>query len=194
MLRVGEQNRTVTAQAPASSPTNSLRQADRYVLSEIPSPLPGKLFLATRPGFAWNGAKLKYDASKQASHIAQARDAGVGLMVSLLETADAGYHADCARNGIAVRRHPIRNYTVPTQREAKITVQAIINEMSAGGNVAMHCMGGKGRSGTIAACVLVQLGADAATAIRVVRERRQDSIETSEQIAFIEAFARLART
>lgn len=50
-----------------------------------------------------------------------------------------------------------------------------------GFNVVVHCKGGLGRAGTIAARLLVELGADPEGAIRRVREARPGAIETLEQ-------------
>ena len=50
-----------------------------------------------------------------------------------------------------------------------------------GRNVLVHCRGGLGRSGTIAARLLVELGWPAADAIAAVRAQRKGAIETSAQ-------------
>ncbi|NCF80579.1 MAG: hypothetical protein GWP74_03115 [Proteobacteria bacterium] len=51
--------------------------------------------------------------------------------------------------------------------------------------VALHCYGGKGRTGTIAARLLVELGTAPALAIEHVRAARPGSIETREQEEFV---------
>jgi protein-tyrosine phosphatase len=52
-------------------------------------------------------------------------------------------------------------------------------------------MGGVGRTGTVAACALVAAGWDASSAIAEVRRvRHPTAVETAEQEAFVEAFAR----
>jgi ADP-ribosyl-[dinitrogen reductase] hydrolase len=51
--------------------------------------------------------------------------------------------------------------------------------------VALHCYGGKGRTGTIAARLLVELGTAPALAIEHVRAARPGSIETREQEQFV---------
>lgn len=75
-----------------------------------------------------------------------------------------------------------------------------------GACVLVHCGGGKGRAGTLAACCLAMWGSDpppdlaaerpvlsAQEAIRVVRDLRPGSIETQEQEAFVQARALLSR-
>ena len=46
-------------------------------------------------------------------------------------------------------------------------------------------MGGKGRSGTIAAILLIEFGENNKNAIELVRKKRKGAIETKEQEGFI---------
>lgn len=57
--------------------------------------------------------------------------------------------------------------------------------LRAGRNVLLHCRGGLGRSGTIAARLLAELGWSADTAIRAVRAQRPGAIETRAQEAHV---------
>ncbi|MBW2520749.1 MAG: ADP-ribosylglycohydrolase family protein [Deltaproteobacteria bacterium] len=50
-----------------------------------------------------------------------------------------------------------------------------------GGKIVLHCRGGLGRTGLVAARLLVDFGLDAEQAIRQVRSARPDTIETAEQ-------------
>jgi ADP-ribosyl-[dinitrogen reductase] hydrolase len=54
-----------------------------------------------------------------------------------------------------------------------------------GSSVLVHCRGGLGRAGTIAARLLVELGTEPATAIANVRAVRPGAIETSDQERFV---------
>jgi protein-tyrosine phosphatase len=54
-----------------------------------------------------------------------------------------------------------------------------------GSNVLVHCRGGLGRAGTIAARLLVELGTNPATAIAKVRKARPGAIETRAQERFV---------
>ena len=62
------------------------------------------------------------------------------------------------------------------------------NELLEGKNVVFHCRGGKGRAGTIAAILLIDLGHEKKEAIDLVRERRKGAIETKAQENFITAY------
>ena len=52
-------------------------------------------------------------------------------------------------------------------------------------SIAIHCMGGLGRSGTVAAIILADLGIPLQSAIGVVRQFRPGAIETSAQENFV---------
>ena len=59
------------------------------------------------------------------------------------------------------------------------------NDLIEGKNIILHCMGGKGRTGTIAAILLIEFGEKYKEAIKIVREKRKGAIETKEQEEFI---------
>jgi ADP-ribosyl-[dinitrogen reductase] hydrolase len=59
--------------------------------------------------------------------------------------------------------------------------------LRAGRRLLVHCRGGLGRAGMVAARLLVELGTDPEKAIRVVREARPGAIETDEQAAYVRA-------
>ncbi|MDD2761982.1 MAG: dual specificity protein phosphatase family protein, partial [Methylomonas sp.] len=54
-----------------------------------------------------------------------------------------------------------------------------------GDDVLVHCKGGLGRAGMIAARLLVELGMDANEAIHAVRRARKGAIETPAQLALV---------
>jgi ADP-ribosyl-[dinitrogen reductase] hydrolase len=65
---------------------------------------------------------------------------------------------------------------------AWITVgESLRNRLRAGINILVHCMGGLGRAGTIAARLLVELGWQPDDAIRAVRKVRPGALETDAQ-------------
>jgi protein-tyrosine phosphatase len=66
-----------------------------------------------------------------------------------------------------------------------------VRRARANGNVAVACMGGVGRSGTVAACALIATGTTAAAAIARVRAvRHPTAVETGEQIGFVHHYER----
>jgi len=83
---------------------------------------------------------------------------------------------------------PIRDYGVPdgafeaSWAEYGAGLRARVRD---GANVLVHCKGGLGRAGTIAARLLVELGMDHGTAIEQARSVRPGAIETSAQLAHV---------
>ena len=65
------------------------------------------------------------------------------------------------------------------------TKSLLKNDLIEGKNIVVHCMGGKGRSGTLAAILLVEFGEKNKDAIDIVRDKRNGAIETKEQEDFI---------
>jgi ADP-ribosyl-[dinitrogen reductase] hydrolase len=79
---------------------------------------------------------------------------------------------------------PIRDVSVPDRSfEANWVVAGaeLRSVVRRGGSILLHCRGGLGRAGTIAARLLIELGMDAQSAIDAVRAARLGTIETREQ-------------
>lgn len=79
---------------------------------------------------------------------------------------------------------PIRDVDVPATDTAgawrKLSSQ-LHDQLERGGKVLIHCRGGLGRAGTVAALLLIECGEGAAEAIRLVRAARPGAIETRAQ-------------
>jgi atypical dual specificity phosphatase len=107
------------------------------------------------------------------------REAGITLLVSL--PASVPPDELVRRAGLRLVRLPIENWRAPTEKQIREFIAEVRAELSAGGKVAVHCIGGIGRTGTLIACYLVSEGRTAEQAIDYVRARRPGSIETHEQ-------------
>lgn len=68
---------------------------------------------------------------------------------------------------------------------------ALVSEITAGDRVVMHCKGGLGRAGTVAAMLLLQAGAlsSSKASIDAVRAVRPGAVETVEQEQFLARWA-----
>jgi hypothetical protein len=92
------------------------------------------------------------------------------------------------RRGIEWRHLPIADYSVPSDDfELKWLSQGreIRQMLRNGDDVLVHCKGGLGRAGTIAARLLVELGVHPDDAIGAVRRVRKGAIETPSQLALV---------
>lgn len=95
-----------------------------------------------------------------------------------------GIGAACEALGIEWHHLPIQDVDVPNAAFETAWLYAGLRlraHLRAGRHVLLHCRGGLGRSGTIAARLLVELGWDAQAAIRAVRAQRPGAIETRTQ-------------
>jgi ADP-ribosyl-[dinitrogen reductase] hydrolase len=83
---------------------------------------------------------------------------------------------------------PITDVSTPDHRfEAawKSKVSRLIRGIRDGERVLVHCKGGLGRAGTVAALMLVELGVTPPQATQAVRAARPKAIETDEQERFV---------
>ena len=91
--------------------------------------------------------------------------------------------------GLVVRRLPIADGNVPTLAEMQDLIAWLIEQMHVGARVLVHCVGGLGRTGTVAACYLVTRGLHPLAAIAEVRRIRDPrAVEYRVQEEFVERF------
>lgn len=95
--------------------------------------------------------------------------------------------------GLMAVHVPIVDMEAPTNEQFDAAVDAIVNARTHEMAIAVHCLAGRGRTGTILAGYLVHTGLPAAEAMARIRALRPGSIETPDQERAIEAFARRRR-
>jgi ADP-ribosyl-[dinitrogen reductase] hydrolase len=75
--------------------------------------------------------------------------------------------------------------TAEFERQWQAAGDALRKLLRNGRDVMVHCRGGLGRAGMIAARLLIELGIEPATAIRQVRAVRPGAIETRQQEKYV---------
>lgn len=147
-----------------------------------------------------NGASLRYPGRVYRRDLVEDLDAlraaGVARLVLLVEDDELARWGDPAiverasERGLGVDRFPFADGTAPASVDVMRTLLAGISSAREHGDVAVACMGGVGRTGTVAACALVEAGWSPDDAIAEVRRvRHPAAVETDAQVAFVSAFA-----
>lgn len=161
-------------------PSPYYRSDDREMYTElywIKGPWPGRLAISARPrGGDWLQDELK-----------RWRSAGLDIVVSLL-TPDEEEALDlqseeqfCRHSGLDFRSFPIVDRSVPSPEVKGLPlIEQLDHELTQGKNIVIHCRQGIGRSGMIAAGILVARGIQAEVAMQRVGEAR--GVEVPETI------------
>ncbi|MFZ0733607.1 MAG: protein-tyrosine phosphatase family protein [Candidatus Sulfotelmatobacter sp.] len=153
----------------------------------VDSPWPGKLALAARP----RGGEWLPD------EIASWKRAGVASILSLLtpeEARDLGLSKEASesrKHGLLFQSLPIPDREVP-ESEAKLNevLTEAVTTLKAGKNLLIHCRQGIGRTGLVAACLLVRGGMTPSAAVDTISAVRGMAVpETREQRDWIERHA-----
>ena len=159
---------------------------------------PGRLGLTILPGK--RGKSVRYPGliyrRDSRTDLERLRELGVGLLVLLVEDWEIarwgdpalGEHAAAA--GVSLLRLPIPDGEAPPSVASVDELLAAISAARATTDVVVACMGGIGRSATIAACALVAAGLSPDRAIAHLRDvRHPTAVETPAQAAFVDAYA-----
>ena len=95
--------------------------------------------------------------------------------------------------GIEWHHLPIKDASIPTEffeKEWSSTGERVHDILNSGENIIVFCKGGLGRTGLVAARLLVELGETTENSINRVRLARNGAIETLEQLEYVGGFIR----
>lgn len=158
-----------------------------YDLLSIPG-LAGKLIFTPCPGTR--------DASLEEA-LRALKHAGADAVISLMP------HAELAANGAEqIARQcqaldlgwyhlPVADEQVPQEDFGtgwKAHRQALVEQLRAGRSLAIHCKGGSGRTGLIAARILIEAGIARSEAIALVQALRPKAIQHPAHVNWIKQF------
>jgi ADP-ribosyl-[dinitrogen reductase] hydrolase len=164
---------------------------DPLRISAVETPRCGRIGMTLCPGKQQSGAMSGTWTRDLTLDLAVIRDWGATAVVTLMEPDELRRYG-AADIGAAVRKFGMEWYNtpIPDVRAPGTAFEALwpdVGErlrqhLSAGRSVLLHCLGGLGRTGTIAARLLAELGVPPAEAVRQVREARPGAIETAAQV------------
>jgi protein-tyrosine phosphatase len=158
----------------------------------IEGPWPGRLAISPRPrGGDWLEDEIRAWSIS-----------GVDVVVSLLtldETRNLGLTEEsqlCRSFNISFISFPIEDRMVPTSHDDAVNLVSVVERLLfEGHSVVIHCRGGIGRSGLLAASLLVTAGLVPEEAMRRVSAARGISVpETDEQIQWVKDFVGMTTT
>ena len=158
-----------------------------------PKKVKGKIILTCFPGR--DGEKISFNENFFLQELKIFCSYNCSLLVTLVE--DLEFEKLCNKkffvkhiynNNLKWVHMPIIDLKAPDHNfidKWQVTKPLLKNELIEGKNIILHCMGGKGRSGTIASILLIEFGENNKESIEIVREKRKGAIETKEQENFI---------
>ena len=147
----------------------------------------GDLYISRCPGI---GRDLATD-------IKTIQDLNIVIVLSLLEEHELSHLGvksllkELSVKNIQWMRFEIENFGVPKFSQYALlnqNINTVSNDIINGKNILIHCMAGLGRTGMIAALILIKLGIDINQSIKLIRNIRPGSIETEEQEKFVRNF------
>lgn len=147
---------------------------------------PGQIALSSCPGVPGGAAQLALDVERILS-------LGIGTVLSLVDDGEMDYYnagpvaEALAAAGLRHLRFPIIDGLPPPQvGPARELCGRLLGLLGEGERVLIHCIGGWGRSGTIAAALLIHEGLGPNRAIAAVREARSPRcVESWQQEKFL---------
>ena len=112
--------------------------------------------------------------------------AGVTLLITLTEQ-DLPQEA-LRRHGLSNLHLPIYSLEPPTVAQNQMLLKRMEMLLAQGQVLAVHCLGGIGRTGTVLAAWLVREGLTAVEALRRVRLIDAQYVQTAEQEEFLQRY------
>lgn len=113
--------------------------------------------------------------------------AGIRAIVCLLDFPHLAHIYSSA--GFAVHIMPVPDGGCPTQEQFTSFLHFIDHQRSVGHPVAVHCVAGRGRTGTLIAGYLIANGYTLDSALARVRSLQSLAVETSQQLNFLRELA-----
>ena len=173
---------------PRTSDTHPLQ------IAVLDTPGNGHIGLTFCPGKCDPYAMTGPWARNLKSDIAAIVDWGASALVTLMEAHELEKLAVAAlgemtqSQGLEWYHLPIRDVSVPSSAFETAWIRAgreLRYRLLGGQSIVVHCRGGIGRTGLVAARLLIELGEEPVTALDRVRAVRPGAVETAEQETYV---------
>lgn len=129
--------------------------------------------------------------------LATLKHAGASAVISLMPASELAANGaedigkQCQVQDMAWFHLPVADEQVPLEdfgQGWKASKQSILERLNAGQDIAIHCKGGSGRTGLIAARIMIEAGIPRADAIALVQALRPKAIQHPAHINWITQF------
>ena len=147
--------------------------------------VPGKLAASGMPATRYGG--FFHGTGNLAEDLEFAAGRKIGALVSLTETALDQVEIDAA--GVQYLHLPVADMAAPSVEDCRRFVEFVRERNEEGAAVLVHCVAGRGRTGTMLACYFVGQGCGPLEALERVRRLRPGSVETEAQEAAVFEYA-----
>ena len=144
----------------------------------------------SRPGGTdrrWDGQDGHKAPDKLDEDLAWLKQQGIGAILSLTETPLV--EEALARHGLESLHEPVEDFHAPTPAQLMRALEFIDWQRAQGQGVAVHCLAGQGRTGTVLAAYLIRAGSSAEEAIQQLRVICPGAVESEVQQRALEDFA-----
>jgi atypical dual specificity phosphatase len=145
----------------------------------------GELAGCPLPGAS--GGRAMGDSEALETDLAWLRARGIGALLTMTEAPLPG--GALARHGIASLHLPVRDMAAPSVEQLARALEFVDGQRTQGRAVAVHCLMGQGRTGTVLAAYLIRAGQSADEAVAEVRARCPGAIESPAQVRALAAYA-----
>jgi ADP-ribosyl-[dinitrogen reductase] hydrolase len=160
----------------------------------VETPGNGRIGMTFCPGKHDQMAMTGPWARDMRTDIAAIADWGAVALVTLMESHELGMLGVPNLGGMAVSQGldwyhlPVQDVSVPNvsfEAQWVDAGSALRSRLLAGQSIVVHCRGGLGRTGMVAARLLIELGEKPVMALQRVRAARPGAVETAEQERYV---------